>query len=161
MYDFFQHGSPGKYILISPPHRTDGQSGSNMISPVAAYPSGGSSGGGAVGSAPLTPSHSMIKSPTRRVREGKKCRKVYGLEQRDLWCTQCKWKKACARFGSGAATAAASAGSTSSGSPATVHNPNTSAVNLSTSQPAAGSLLMAAPVNHSFLRAPAARAIKF
>ena len=21
------------------------------------------------------------------------------LEQRDLWCTQCKWKKACARFG--------------------------------------------------------------
>ena len=106
-------------------------------------------------------SHSMIKSPTRRVREGKKCRKVYGLEQRDLWCTQCKWKKACARFGSGAATAAASAGSTSSGSPATVHSPNTSAVNLSTSQPAAGSLLMAAPVNHSFLRAPAARAIKF
>ena len=42
----------------------------------------------------------MLKSPGhRRVREGKKCRKVYGLEQRDLWCTQCKWKKACARFG--------------------------------------------------------------
>ena len=40
------------------------------------------------------------KSPARRPRDGKKCRKVYGLEQRDLWCTQCKWKKACARFGS-------------------------------------------------------------
>ena len=40
------------------------------------------------------------KSPVKRVRDGKKCRKVYGLEQRDLWCTQCKWKKACARFGS-------------------------------------------------------------
>ena len=21
------------------------------------------------------------------------------MEQRELWCTQCKWKKACARFG--------------------------------------------------------------
>jgi len=28
----------------------------------------------------------------------KKCRKVYGLNQKNLWCTQCQWKKACARF---------------------------------------------------------------
>jgi hypothetical protein len=28
----------------------------------------------------------------------KKCRKVYGMENRDMWCTQCKWKKACSRF---------------------------------------------------------------
>lgn len=28
----------------------------------------------------------------------KKCRKVYGLENRSSWCTQCKWKKACTRF---------------------------------------------------------------
>ena len=69
-------GSPGKYILISPP-------GENNVSSSA--PTHGSS---------------MLKSPGhRRIREGKKCRKVYGLEQRDLWCTQCKWKKACARFG--------------------------------------------------------------
>jgi len=68
-------GSPGKYILISPP-------GENVSS---SAPTNGSS---------------MLKSPGhRRIREGKKCRKVYGLEQRDLWCTQCKWKKACARFG--------------------------------------------------------------
>lgn len=69
-------GSPGKYILISP------RSESTSVS----------------SSAPST--SSMLKSPGhRRIREGKKCRKVYGLEQRDLWCTQCKWKKACARFG--------------------------------------------------------------
>lgn len=30
--------------------------------------------------------------------EGKKCRKVYGMENRDMWCTQCRWKKACVRF---------------------------------------------------------------
>lgn len=28
----------------------------------------------------------------------KKCRKVYGMEHREQWCTQCKWKKACTRF---------------------------------------------------------------
>ena len=67
-----QQGSPGKVILISPP--------------MAASASGSPTG----------------KSPGRRPRDGKKCRKVYGLEQRDLWCTQCKWKKACARFGSNA-----------------------------------------------------------
>ena len=30
--------------------------------------------------------------------DGKKCRKVYGMENRHLWCTQCRWKKACTRF---------------------------------------------------------------
>ncbi|XP_055907153.1 uncharacterized protein LOC129942280 [Eupeodes corollae] len=39
-------------------------------------------------------------SPNRRTRgENKKCRKVYGMERREQWCTQCKWKKACSRFG--------------------------------------------------------------
>ncbi|XP_030376517.1 zinc finger protein 704 isoform X2 [Scaptodrosophila lebanonensis] len=39
-------------------------------------------------------------SPSRRTRgENKKCRKVYGMERRDQWCTQCRWKKACSRFG--------------------------------------------------------------
>ncbi|XP_074598983.1 zinc finger protein 704-like [Brevipalpus obovatus] len=38
-------------------------------------------------------------SPSRRSRtETRKCRKVYGMENRDSWCTQCKWKKACTRF---------------------------------------------------------------
>ncbi|XP_067901734.1 zinc finger protein 395-like isoform X2 [Heterodontus francisci] len=30
--------------------------------------------------------------------EAKKCRKVYGVENRSQWCTACKWKKACQRF---------------------------------------------------------------
>nr|XP_036674040.1 zinc finger protein 704 isoform X1 [Drosophila suzukii] len=39
-------------------------------------------------------------SPGKRTRgENKKCRKVYGMEKRDQWCTQCRWKKACTRFG--------------------------------------------------------------
>ncbi|KAM3857932.1 zinc finger protein 704 [Diretmus argenteus] len=38
-------------------------------------------------------------SLSRKVRgEGKKCRKVYGMENRDMWCTACRWKKACQRF---------------------------------------------------------------
>uniref|UniRef100_A0A1B6CTT6 C2H2-type domain-containing protein n=1 Tax=Clastoptera arizonana TaxID=38151 RepID=A0A1B6CTT6_9HEMI len=46
------------------------------------------------------PAPKLPGSPTRKVRgETKKCRKVYGMEHRELWCTQCKWKKACSRFG--------------------------------------------------------------
>ncbi|TRY72953.1 hypothetical protein DNTS_010250 [Danionella cerebrum] len=38
-------------------------------------------------------------STSRRIRgEAKKCRKVYGIEHRDQWCTACRWKKACQRF---------------------------------------------------------------
>ncbi|XP_070817955.1 zinc finger protein 395-like isoform X3 [Chaetodon trifascialis] len=38
-------------------------------------------------------------APCRRIRgEAKKCRKVYGVEHRDQWCTACRWKKACQRF---------------------------------------------------------------
>jgi len=40
-----------------------------------------------------------VKQPaTTGVKSDKKCRKVYGLDQKELWCTQCKWKKACGRF---------------------------------------------------------------
>ncbi|XP_072007747.1 zinc finger protein 704 isoform X2 [Engystomops pustulosus] len=49
--------------------------------------------------------HTIRSSPpragviTRKPRgEGKKCRKVYGMENRDKWCTACRWKKACQRF---------------------------------------------------------------
>lgn len=89
--------SGSKFILISPPAR----------SPATSL----SSGEG--------------KSPTKRVRDGKKCRKVFGLEQRDLWCTQCKWKKACARFGAHAteplpSSSSAASGSSSSSIPASV-----------------------------------------
>lgn len=41
----------------------------------------------------------LISLPVRKARgEAKKCRKVYGIEHRDQWCTACRWKKACQRF---------------------------------------------------------------
>ena len=47
-----------------------------------------------------SPAFTVKSSPIRRPRgEAKKCRKVYGMEHREQWCTQCKWKKACTRFG--------------------------------------------------------------
>ncbi|XP_020746819.2 zinc finger protein 704 [Odocoileus virginianus] len=49
--------------------------------------------------------HTILSSPPRGTvslrkprGEGKKCRKVYGMENRDMWCTACRWKKACQRF---------------------------------------------------------------
>lgn len=49
--------------------------------------------------------HTVLSSPPRGTvslrkprSEGRKCRKVYGMEHRDLWCTACRWKKACQRF---------------------------------------------------------------
>ncbi|XP_043917797.1 zinc finger protein 395 isoform X2 [Protopterus annectens] len=52
-----------------------------------------------------SPKSSIVASPprahsgSRKVRgEAKKCRKVYGIEHRDQWCTACRWKKACQRF---------------------------------------------------------------
>ncbi|XP_023681101.1 zinc finger protein 395a [Paramormyrops kingsleyae] len=55
-------------------------------------------------SAPIRP-HAASGSPprghctSRKGRgEAKKCRKVYGIEHRDQWCTACRWKKACQRF---------------------------------------------------------------
>ncbi|XP_053920083.1 zinc finger protein 395 isoform X3 [Cuculus canorus] len=54
---------------------------------------------------PMLKSHLIVASPprmsigARKVRgEAKKCRKVYGIEHRDQWCTACRWKKACQRF---------------------------------------------------------------
>jgi hypothetical protein len=46
------------------------------------------------------PQSLVFKTGSNRsvLRTEKKCRKVYGIEKRELWCTQCKWKKACARF---------------------------------------------------------------
>ncbi|XP_065194637.1 cyclin-K-like isoform X1 [Sycon ciliatum] len=43
--------------------------------------------------------HRMDGIPINKVRgDGRKCRKVYGMENKDKWCTQCRWKKACVRF---------------------------------------------------------------
>nr|CAD7427316.1 unnamed protein product [Timema monikensis] len=57
-------------------------------------------GGNSVTLLSLSAPNKIPVSPTRKVRgDTKKCRKVYGMEHRELWCTQCKWKKACTRFG--------------------------------------------------------------
>lgn len=48
---------------------------------------------------PRPHSPKMPVSPRRLRGENKKCRKMYGMEHREQWCTQCKWKKACSRFG--------------------------------------------------------------
>ncbi|XP_065610317.1 SLC2A4 regulator isoform X1 [Cyrtonyx montezumae] len=50
---------------------------------------------------PALPSPALPRPPAvpRKPRgEAKKCRKVYGMENRELWCTACRWKKACQRF---------------------------------------------------------------
>lgn len=51
---------------------------------------------------PLTracPPGVTVPCARRRPRgEAKKCRKVYGMEHREMWCTACRWKKACQRF---------------------------------------------------------------
>ncbi|VDP88922.1 unnamed protein product, partial [Echinostoma caproni] len=41
----------------------------------------------------------------------KKCRKMYGIENRDQWCNQCRWKKACRRFPDPASTKSTSGSS--------------------------------------------------
>ncbi|XP_011335480.1 zinc finger protein 704 isoform X2 [Ooceraea biroi] len=46
----------------------------------------------------LTASTGKPSSPRRTRSDVKKCRKIYGMDARDLWCTQCRWKKACTRF---------------------------------------------------------------
>lgn len=59
-----------------------------------------------VSSLPIAKGHPVVPSSmpkaaagTRKPRgEAKKCRKVYGMENRNMWCTACRWKKACQRF---------------------------------------------------------------
>ncbi|XP_060081033.1 zinc finger protein 704-like [Ylistrum balloti] len=45
-----------------------------------------------------SPKSHLFSSHKKPRSEVRKCRKVYGMENRDMWCTQCKWKKACSRF---------------------------------------------------------------
>uniref|UniRef100_A0A3Q3CQ74 Zinc finger protein 395b n=1 Tax=Haplochromis burtoni TaxID=8153 RepID=A0A3Q3CQ74_HAPBU len=48
---------------------------------------------------PMSVSPSCTHCSFRKGRgEAKKCRKVYGVERKDQWCTACRWKKACQRF---------------------------------------------------------------
>ena len=45
------------------------------------------------------PLHQTVHTNTRKARgDGKKCRKVFGMDNKHMWCTQCRWKKACVKF---------------------------------------------------------------
>ncbi|XP_050170022.1 SLC2A4 regulator [Myiozetetes cayanensis] len=49
-------------------------------------------------SSPTPPPPKPPAIPRRPRGDAKKCRKVYGMEHREMWCTACRWKKACQRF---------------------------------------------------------------
>jgi hypothetical protein len=42
----------------------------------------------------------LISGKRSKREMSKKCRKVYGIDNKKSWCTQCRWKKACTRFNS-------------------------------------------------------------
>ena len=52
----------------------------------------------AAAAAGVSPLNGLLRSGRRPRGESRKCRKVYGMDNREMWCTQCKWKKACTRF---------------------------------------------------------------
>ncbi|XP_038121188.1 zinc finger protein 704 isoform X2 [Culex quinquefasciatus] len=93
----------GASVAAAAAYHTQSSSSSSIISSSSSSSSQSLNGGfvapgtspGAAAGANRSP-----LSPNRRTRgENKKCRKVYGMDHKEQWCTQCKWKKACSRFG--------------------------------------------------------------
>ncbi|XP_076437715.1 zinc finger protein 704-like [Babylonia areolata] len=83
------HG-PSSGSLVSPPHRTPKPTPQERLQQHHAQ---------SPKSHMLSMSPIRASGPHRKPRsEVRKCRKVYGMDNRDQWCTQCKWKKACTRF---------------------------------------------------------------
>jgi len=73
--------------------------GTTLLSHANCYQCNKTSSGSSSNGGNSTSNGTTSSSPHKRGRgESRKCRKVYGMENRDLWCTQCKWKKACTRF---------------------------------------------------------------
>uniref|UniRef100_A0A1B0D342 Uncharacterized protein n=1 Tax=Phlebotomus papatasi TaxID=29031 RepID=A0A1B0D342_PHLPP len=101
--------SPQKHVRLSPRPSTSyapypSPTYTNTITAVQhnvnIYMGGNVNQGAVVAHSAPAVGHRSPLSPNRRTRgENKKCRKVYGMEHKDQWCTQCKWKKACSRFG--------------------------------------------------------------
>lgn len=48
------------------------------------------------------PEPAVVKGPQPRTPkkpgDGKKCRKIFGINNREAWCNACKWKKACVKY---------------------------------------------------------------
>ncbi|XP_055614592.1 homeobox protein B-H1-like [Uranotaenia lowii] len=81
-------------------HHQSAGAGALALSSTGQSPLNGSGTFVAPGTSPSGSTNRSPLSPNRRTRgENKKCRKVYGMDHKDQWCTQCKWKKACSRFG--------------------------------------------------------------
>jgi hypothetical protein len=64
---------------------------------------------------PITTNSTIVNGIGRRtytrraLNANGKCRKKFGMQNRDQWCVQCRWKKACSRTAAGRALAAAAA----------------------------------------------------
>lgn len=85
------------FTPLSPP-RSSGSLSSSLSSASNKYLRIGAGRGGGSGTTLLQGAVNR-NSPTKRVRgDVRKCRKVYGMDKKEHWCTQCKWKKACTRF---------------------------------------------------------------
>lgn len=86
----WQVPGPSAGGLVSPPHRVSKLSTQERLQQHQAQ---------SPKSHMLSMSPIRTSGPHRKPRsEVRKCRKVYGMDNRDQWCTQCKWKKACTRF---------------------------------------------------------------
>ena len=73
---------------------------SPSIPPVSSpfSPVHGSPGKGLASSAPSAAQRGYGAQHTKVRGDGKKCRKIHGVNNRHLWCNACRWKKACVAF---------------------------------------------------------------
>lgn len=88
----FERNIGGQYTTSASTsrHTPTSDSASPNTRPVASHPS----------SAPVAPpggSGSNVRLQ-KKPGDGKKCRKIFGVNNKAEWCNACKWKKACVKF---------------------------------------------------------------
>ncbi|PAA46165.1 hypothetical protein BOX15_Mlig021442g2 [Macrostomum lignano] len=88
---------------------------SSFSFPPPAVSTGGGGRGGGAGGGPEDPQQLLAVTPPSSLSSSfsggdassasltplsprGKCRRIYGVDNRRMWCTQCRWKKACTRF---------------------------------------------------------------
>ena len=83
----YPYPSGGSPVLVKPPHSNSPKS---APAPTTSTNTGSGSStprsGGGVGPQGKKPG------------DGKKCRKIFGVQNKVEWCNACKWKKACVKF---------------------------------------------------------------
>jgi len=88
--------APTTYLLLNNITSTNvGNIGGKKLITIQPKPEGGETIGNNNRLGPKIPG---ARKNQAAIKSDKKCRKIYGIDQKDLWCTQCKWKKACGRF---------------------------------------------------------------